>query len=262
MLDRVRDLLDPPLRDSRIVFIHVAKCGGTSLVRAIADCFKPWRSTQRGSVVELGEHALREAAGAAGIEHGAARKALLAYHLAATKARLVAGHYRYSRAVFERYHHDWSFVTMLRQPVARWYSNYYFNASRPPDDQFHIGAPIEEFIETERATLLGTELVRSFADLEDDREATSSAGVSRAIEHLRHFTLVGTLEDLPAFTRAFGETFGCSLDIPRLNVTPADARKPRAEVAPEVAKRVRELCDPDLRVFRALFPGLAATADA
>jgi hypothetical protein len=128
MLDRVRDWLEPPLRDARIVFIHVAKCGGTSLVRGMADCFKPWRSTQRGSVVELREGALRAAAAAARIEHGEARRALLAYHLATTNARLVAGHYRYSRAVYEHHRGDWSFVTMLRHPVSRWYSNFYFNA--------------------------------------------------------------------------------------------------------------------------------------
>jgi hypothetical protein len=255
MLDRVRDWLEPPLRGARIVFIHVAKCGGTSLVRGMADCFKPWRSTQRGSVVELREGALRAAAAAARIEHGEARRALLAYHLATTNARLVAGHYRYSRAVYEHYRGDWSFVTMLRHPVSRWYSNFYFNATRPPDDQFHIALPIEDFVETERASLLGTELVRSFADLDDEREAVSDEAVRRAIENLRGFTLVGTLEDLPSFTDAFERSFGHALDVPRLNVTSA-RRQPPAEVAPGVAERVRELCWPDLEVYRSFFPSI------
>jgi hypothetical protein len=258
MLDSLRDLLQPPLRDHRIVFIHVAKCGGTSMVRAIADCFKPWRSTQRGSVVELRESALREAAASGRVPHGDARRVLLAYHLATTKARLVAGHYRYSRAVFERHRQGWSFVTMLRNPVARWYSNFFFNASRPADDQFHIDLPIEEFVETERAMLLGTELVRSFADLCDEREATSSAAVQRAIDNLRDFSLVGTLEDLPGFTRAFGQSFGHPLHVPRLNVTAGGTRGPRQEVDPTVADRVRELCEPDLAVFRSFFPDVVA----
>lgn len=257
MLDRLKDWIRPPPRDARIVFLHIAKCGGTSVRQAMAACFKPWRSTQSDSVLELDEMVLREAAASGRIHHSEARRALLAYDLATTNARLVAGHYRYSRAVFERYRETWSFITMLRHPVARWYSNYFFNATRSPDNIYHIDLPIEEFVDTERATLLGTELVRSFADLDDPEEAVGGHAVDRAVDNLRDLFFVGTLEDLPSFTRLFRESFGCSLDIPRLNTTPSDGREPRADVEPRVAERVRELCEPDLGVYRAFFPDIA-----
>lgn len=227
----------------------------------MAECFKPWRSTQRGSVLELDEMEVREAAAAARIHHSEARRALLAYHLATTSARLVAGHYRYSRAVFERHRETWSFITVLRHPVARWYSNYFFNASRPPDNIFRIDIPIEEFVDTGRASLLGTELVRSFADLDDPADAVRDRAVTRAVDNLRDLFFVGTLEDLPSFTRMFHESFGCSLDIPRLNPTPSGGREPRADVEPRVAERVRELCAPDLAVYESFFPDIAAPDD-
>jgi hypothetical protein len=104
-------------------------------------------------------------------------------------------------------------------------------------------------------------LVRSFADLDDDGEAVSGAAVSRAIDNLRDFFLVGTLEDLPSFSDAFAESFGSSLDIPRLNVTSAGGRESRAEVGPRIAERVRELCGPDLEVYRSFFPDIAAERD-
>ena len=219
----------------------------------MADCFKPWRSTQQGSVLQLIEEPAREAAAAGRIGYGESRRALLAYHLATTNARLVAGHYRYSRIVFERYCDSWSFITVLRHPVARWYSHYYHNALSPPNDLHHIALPIEEYVETEGAAHLGNELVRSFADLSDPIGAVSGQAVRKAISHLQEFDLVGTLEDLPSFCSGFRESFGCSLDIPRLNVTPSEGREPRADVGPHVAERVRQFCEPDLEVYRSFF---------
>lgn len=262
MLDRLKDLIDPPLRDARIVYIHVPKCGGTSIRAALDGCFKPWRRTQRGSVLHLDERAARAATTMGRISYGGARRALLAYHLATTDARLVHGHYRYSRAVFERYRDTWSFITVLRHPVERWYSHYYFNVAHTTDNEYQITEKLEEHVQSERAQIAGTELVRSFADLDDLQDSRSDEAVERAIANLRALDIVGTLEDLPGLNEAFRARFDYPLDIPHFNVTPNVDRTPRAEVEPWIADRVREYCEPDLRLFRALFPEIAASRNA
>lgn len=261
MLDRVKDLIDPPLRDTRIVYLHIPKCGGTSIRAALDGCFKPWRATQRGRVLHLDELAAREATSAGRIPYGGTRRALLAYHLATTDARLVHGHYRYSRTVFERHRSTWSFITVLRYPVERWFSHYYFNVAHTTDNEYQITSSLEDHVQTERAALDGTELVRSFADLDDPNDSRANEAVERAIANLRDLDIVGTLEDLPGLNEAFRSLFDYPLDIPYLNVTSDISRKPRREVEPWIVDRVRQFCEPDLRVFRALFPEIAASRD-
>ena len=37
MLDRLRDSISPPLQNVRIVYLHIPKCGGTSIRQAMAE---------------------------------------------------------------------------------------------------------------------------------------------------------------------------------------------------------------------------------
>lgn len=45
-----------------IFFLHVPKCGGTSLVNSIAKCYKPVFSNRRHSIAHLDSHAVLMAA--------------------------------------------------------------------------------------------------------------------------------------------------------------------------------------------------------
>lgn len=231
------------------------------MIHALQDLYKPWRSTQRGRVVRLDEEAVRSAVAGTGLPDASLRRALFARDLASPRAGLVCGHYRYARWIGERWggesdgrdDESWSFVTVLRDPVERWLSHYFYNRANP--GPLHIDAPLEEFLETPRAALLGSVQLRHLADVGEEGEpleageGASHDAVRRALENLERFAVVGRLEELDGFNDAFEARFGRRLTIPRRNVNRQRPERDEAAGRPEVLERIRELCGPDRGVY-------------
>lgn len=249
--DRVRDKLRPPL-DQRIAFLHVPKCGGSSLTAALSKHYYPGRTTRRRNVEHLNGIASEYAVSITQVPQMTLKRAFLAYTLAATPARLITGHFAFSRPVHEAYKDRWDFISLLREPVARWLSNYSYNLGQ--DTIFGIDAPLEEFVSSERAASLGTMITRTFGEVNTAAEAHDRGTIQSAITALRDLALLGRLEDLADFSATFEARYGRRLEIPRVRVTDAKKRVRPADLSPELQARIAELCAPDLEVYRTLFP--------
>lgn len=92
-----------PEIEKRICFIHIPKCGGKSIQRAIANTYKPWPFKSGAHVILAREMAMREAEQLAGQRRGFVRTDLLHYHLALRKARCIMGHYIVNKETVTRY---------------------------------------------------------------------------------------------------------------------------------------------------------------
>lgn len=248
MFEFIKDRLDPPIKGHRIFFLHIAKCGGTSISNAIVKCYKPWRPENAHSVVILNEEAARFAENHALANYRHVRRDLLDYMMALPDVECISGHFQYSHAAHEAFQDRWSFVTVLRDPVKRWLSHYRFNSARG-----QLTTPIEEFVETGQARSFG----RTFVDeiTEDlDRDALGiDASITIALARYRKFALVGTIEDTEGFARQFEQRFHHRLRIPHLNRTPEyDGHD---DVPPRIMQQITDLCAPNIKLYGALFPG-------
>jgi len=244
----MKDLLAPPIRNHRIFFFHIAKCGGTSISNAIVKCYKPWRPRDTNSVVILNEDAARFAerntVGMHNYPH--VRRDLLNYMMSLPNVKCISGHFQYSSSAHDAYQDEWHFVTVLRDPVARWLSHYRYNSLKKV-----ITMPIEEFIETRQAKSFGRAFVDEITEDLNKGDIVTDELINIALARYKRFSLVGRLDDLPDLIKKFEEKFHHKLDIKHLNRTPEGVKADR--LSDSTMARITELCAPDISLYTQLF---------
>lgn len=222
-----------------LVFVHLPKCAGTSFHSAIAGHYRASRITR------LMSRSSKQAADRAGRGLLEYRRDLLIYELERRgRSRFLSGHWPVDADLVRAYRPGWRFVTLLRDPVERWLSHFLYNSAS--DGPFRITEPLEAFLETPRAKLLGSVYVRQLnGGAVPDDDAGDDAAVTAACHTLTAFDVVGTVERLDAFRARMRERCGLALT---LGVERAGDPAGRATVTPEQRRRITELCAPDRAV--------------
>lgn len=222
--------------NASICFVHMPKCGGESMHDALRRPFalyhQPVHRLNIGHVARAAELAGRDMIDLC--------RDLLLFQLASQKKGYIGGHYAFSASAWTEFHGHWKFITVLRDPVKRWFSHYFYNRYKAHSELDRITEELEQFIETERAVIYGSMYVRHLS---------ASGEVAEALANLDRFDLVGTLERLPDFAERFQRMFGTPLSVGRRNENPLGAERQREMITPELRARVEELCEPDMRVY-------------
>lgn len=247
-MDRVGDRLMP----QRVVFHHVPKCGGTSVGRALR---KRFILSQATVVPESSYRAFEAFTGRNDRERMLVdvldlREQMLLY-LLYEDIRCVSLHVRFSTAAHERFRDRYKFITILRDPVERFVSHYFWSHGKPAAHA-RIDEPFEAFLETGRARRLGASYVEYFSGLPKDADLTSDAAVAAAVSNLRRMDVVGRLDDLAGFQARLKDVLGVRIRVGHEN----RMRQPKSDrqiaASPETAARVRALCAPDIAVWEAI----------
>lgn len=224
----------------RICFLHIPKTGGTSVVRALNELYP-----SRDSVAHLDPAASTSVACALGMDVLAFREQLLLYFLANERLQFVSGHVAWSEEAFERYGAGWHFVTLLRDPIERWLSNFFYDRHKTSSHR-RIEIDLEAFLNTPEAAVMGRSLVTHLAG---GSSGDAISMMERARANLDRFRIVGFLDDLPRLEREFSDQFGVRLSIPHTNKSPTPQAKQRALDSAELTDRVRTICAPDLLLY-------------
>lgn len=235
-------------------FLHVQKCGGTSIKQALRAGFPLVRP--RDEVLDLDAAASTRIASRLDLNNFEFRDQLLSYHLESAYPRVIMGHFRFTAALHERYLDDVAFVTVLRRPADRFLSAYFYDRYKA-NEYGRIEESLETFLlhdgePTLRARVHAEKYAALFrGDGTKDARRASADDVAAAIENLKRFAVVGFLEELEPFVTQLDEWADTPLDIPVLNTTPASATQ-RDEVTPELLSVIEDICAPSTQIYDAL----------
>jgi hypothetical protein len=234
----------------RSVFLHMPKCGGTSLSEAMYATVPlsarigviDATSTRRAAaLLRFGRDDARLCH--EDLDHGQLvfdlREALLLQHMA-WDTLLIHGHLFWSETAWTHFGGAYKFVTLLRDPVARTISNF-----RMAQRRGVIAGDLDSWLQGPVARQQARAYLRYLAGRNDISDNDVEAAVALAKTRLQHFALVGFLDRTDEFLHRYRALFGVRLRLPRLNAAPD--RQP--ELSADQLRRLTTLCAPDIALF-------------
>ena len=187
------------------------------------------------------------------------RMALLHYHLQDREVGYVFGHVPVRPAILDEFREDWHFLTILRDPVDRFISEYLYNRHKS-SDHFAITDEMEDFLDSPDARRLGSQLVNFLSGRPDVTSAPTDGEVRNAIRCLDRFSVVGVIERMEDFRSELRFRFGRSPVIPRTNPNPAPEGARLFMEDTDVMARIRRLNRADREVYRHALTLLESTS--
>ncbi|MEO0373872.1 MAG: sulfotransferase family 2 domain-containing protein [Cyanobacteria bacterium P01_A01_bin.17] len=245
----------------KIFFAHLHKCGGTSVAKGIRSCYRTLDLTQERRLVSIDAAASLQATlmhhsiepswqqdyfGDPHLVHQVLkhREELLLYYMCNDSVQYVSGHFGFSPKIHQYFSERYSFITLLRDPVERVISLYYYN-------RYHSGAKpgiqdLQSYLKSRGEQNRGY-YVRMLGGLAADGDYTSRDAIARAKQNLHKFALIGCLEHLQDFVQKFELKFDHKLRVRTLNKSP----RPKAiqEDTENIRAEIRELCAPDVEIY-------------
>lgn len=242
----------------RIFYCHVPKCAGASISRTIR---KQVFAGRKRSTFGIDLRASQEAARLFSMEMMEAREVVLAYHLSIARNRFGSGHVYCRPHLVDRFMNEWHFVTLLRNPVDRWISEYVYNTYKDVDWAKNT-LEFDAYLASETAQSTATSFLRYFSSIPSGHAGSVEAFVDEAVANLERFSVIGVVENLDQWRDSFETRFGRDLSIPRVNTSPDLGAADEIRSNDSLMKTIRELCEPDLRIYRRILESASIQSSA
>jgi hypothetical protein len=239
-----------PLKE-KIFFLHLYKCGGSSISQAIKTCYYDWRSLVKRNIFHLDRGAARKAARTSLtrnslISYERLQEYLLMYYMNQEHISYIAGHFNFSELAHQYFSDKYSFITVLRNPVKRFISAYFYMRYK----QNSVNMELKDYLKTPEALKCGSLYIKHLGDLNQREDYTSEAAINQTKENLHKFSIVGCLEYEEDFLNRFEDRFGKRLKIREFNRGPKSETDRNSIISKEIEEEIKTICRPDIEIYQ------------
>lgn len=256
---------------SKTIFVHVPKCGGTTIEKALNKFYygknRPLFSrleTEPNINFRSFMETLRIYSDNQNTQNNndyqGLSQALLAYKMSRSST-LLSGHFTISEILLANFSHDYSFITILRDPSDRWISNYIYSRIRLSQKGLRnevksLKDELLFFIESDSAKEEGSIYSFYFGEKKRMDFPASDNTLNQAINNLSMFNIIGFLDSIDDFKKKLENNLGVKLNFEH-------ARKTIEEVDPlgyryqeyrnlfdsNMTEIIKELCQADYKIY-------------
>jgi hypothetical protein len=200
----------------------------------------------RSRLTNVAAGASRRGAEVVGADLVPYRKGVLAYLLARDDLRFVTGHVGCTREIVDEFADVWQFVTVLRDPVSRFVSEYFYNRYKE-SEHFATRLSFSDYL---AAHTSAQTYVTLFSGL--PLSAPVDERIEDAVGNVSRFALVGEVERLAEFRARFAQRFGVTLRDTHRNENPAPGYDELKHEADARRADIEALCAADIEFYRRL----------
>jgi len=235
----------------RCVFMHVPKCGGTSLSEALYATVPIHRrigiidanSTRRATSLicaDKDDEYLYYDDLPCGEEVYSLREKILLTHMA-WDTDLIHGHVLFSAKAYQHFSDKYRFVTLLREPIERTLSNFLQSTRVGFIDQ-----GFDQYLYSDVFRVQGLSMLRYFSGMHPIAPHEEALALELAKHNMTLFSIIGFLDDLPDFTNRFAAVFDRHPTIYRYN----QANSSLPSLSPEQTDRVTKVLASELQLWQ------------
>lgn len=178
---------------------------------------------------------------------------LLVHHTALKECKFISGHVFYHDSFKVLQSSGYLLISLLREPVDRWFSEYFYNRYKRSDHN-KTTLDIEEYMASSVGKLSGQTYVQYFSSRSSDIDI--AAQVQNAKTNLNNFDCLGALEQKTKFLADLKQKLGFSISLSHKRRNPAYANAETAllmkkyKESKEIQSNVKELCQDDQLIYQ------------
>ena len=161
----------------------------------------------------------------------------------------VGGHVQFNRQLFDKFNARYRFITVLRHPVDRFISEYFFNLDR--EHHAKVTLPLTDYLDTPTARRNAGKLCEYLCGLDVYDPQAAQENAAAAIRNLSCFALIGFTDRMEAFRQGLSRTLGVAVSFGRARAGTTAKSQIENVVTESLRARIEAMCAADIAVYQA-----------